>query len=73
MRRELFADFVRKCADDRPYSIVRIIRLERQIEAHELLVVLHEPKRLGPRANLLGDPVDFVVKHVAQTLGKNQG
>src|SRR5262245_12038624 len=42
-------------------------------EANEFLVVLHEPKRLGPRADLLRDPVDLVVEHIAQTLGENQG
>src|SRR5262249_17464756 len=63
--RELFADFVRKCADDRPYPVVGVTRLERQVEPHELLVVLNEPKRLGPRADLLRDPVDLVVEYVA--------
>src|SRR5947209_141014 len=59
--RELLADFVGKCANDRPHPVVRIARLERQVEAHKLLVVFHEPKRLGPRADLLRDPVDLVV------------
>jgi hypothetical protein len=47
--------------------------LERQVEAHELLVVLNQLKRLSPRADLLRDPVDLVVEHVAETLGENQG
>ncbi len=72
MGRELLADLVGERADNRPDRIVGIARLKRQIEADELLVVLNELERLGARADLLGDAVQFVVEHVAEPLGEDQ-
>ena len=72
MGRELLADLVRERADDGPDRIVGVLRLQRQVEADELLVVLHQLERLGARADLLGDAVQLVVEHVAQALGEDE-
>ena len=53
-------------------AIVGILRLQRQEEADELLVVLDELERLGPRADFLGDAVQLVVEDIAQPLGEDQ-
>ncbi len=69
---ELLADLVRERADDGPDVVVGVLRLQREEEADELLVVLHQLERLGPRADLLGDAVDLVVEHVAEALGEDE-
>src|SRR2546425_10886814 len=46
--------------------------LERQIEADEFLVVLHQLERLRARADFLRDSVEFVVEHIAKSLGENE-
>jgi len=45
---------------------------EPQVEADEFLVVLHQLERLGARADLFGDAIQFVIEHVAQALGENE-
>ena len=72
MGRELLADLVGELADDRPDRIVRILRLQRQVEADEFLVVLDELERLGPRADFLGDAVQLVIEDIAQALGEDE-
>src|SRR5262245_3258817 len=72
MRRELLADLVRERPDKRPDRIFGILRLQRQEEANELLIVLHQLERLRPRANFLRYPIYLVVKDITKALGKNQ-
>ena len=55
----MLADLVRELADDGPDGIVGVGRLQRQVEADEFLVVLHQVERLGPRADLFGDTVNL--------------
>ena len=69
---ELLADLVRERADDRPHGIVRVLGFQRQIEAHELFVALHQFECLGARADLLGDAVQFIVKDIAQALREDE-
>jgi len=69
---KLLADLVRERADDGPYGIVWILRLQRQGKADEFLVVLHQLERLGSRADFLGDAVDLVIEHIAQALGEDE-
>jgi hypothetical protein len=69
---ELFADLVRKLADDRPDCVVGIGRLQRQIETDEFLVALHKFERLGSRADLFGDAVQLVIEHIAEALGEDE-
>ena len=47
MRRKLFADPVGQDADYGPYGVVRVLRFQWQVEAHKLLVVLHQLECLG--------------------------
>ncbi len=61
-----------KRADDGPHSVVGILRFQREKETNELLVVLDELERLGPRANLLGDAIEFVIEHIAKSLGEDE-
>ena len=72
VRRKLFADLVGQRADDRPDGIVRVLRLQRQVEAHKLLVVLDQLERLGARTDFLGDAVQLVIEYVAEPLGKDE-
>jgi hypothetical protein len=46
------------------HTLIGIARLERQVKAYELLVVFHKSERFGPRAHLIRDPVDLIVKHI---------
>ena len=71
MCRELLADPIGQGPNNRPYRIVRILRLQRQEKADEFLVMLHQLERLGPRADFLRDPVQLIVENAAQPLGKN--
>ena len=43
-----------------------------RIEADELLVVLHQLERFGPRADLLGDAVQLIIEDVTQALGEDE-
>lgn len=72
VRGELFADLVRELADDRPDGVVGIGRLQRQVEADEFLVVLHQLERLGARADLFGDTVQLVIENIAEALGEDE-
>lgn len=56
---------------NRPDRIVRVLGLQRQIETHQLLVVLHQLEGLGARANLLGDAVQLIIEDVAEPLGED--
>ena len=47
-------------------------RLERQVEADELVVLLDELERLGARADLVGDAVQLIVEDVAEALGEDE-
>ena len=69
---ELLADLVRERADDGPDGVVGVLRLQREEEADELLVVLDELEPLGARADFLGDAVDLVIEHVAEALGEDE-
>ncbi len=68
----LLADLAGQLADERPDGLVGVVRHEGQIEADELVVLVYELERLGPRAYFLGDAVDLVVEDVAEPLGKDQ-
>src|SRR5208337_570472 len=73
MRRKLFTDLVGQGADGGPDGVVRVLRFQGQVEAHQLLVVLDQFERLRSRANFLRDAVQFVVEHVAEALGEDEG
>ena len=68
----LFADLVRERADNGPDGVVGIVPLQRQVKADKFLVVLHQLERLGTRADLFGDTIQFVIEQVAQALGENE-
>ena len=69
---ERFANFADGLADDGPDGVVRVLRLERQVEADELVVLLDELERLLARADLLGDAIELVVEHVTQPFREDQ-
>ena len=68
----LLANLAGELANDRPNRLVRIVGHKRQVEADEFIVLGHQLECFGPRTNLLGDTVDFVVKNVAEPFGKDQ-
>ncbi len=70
--RELFADLICEGANDRPDRIVGIGRLQRQVEADEFFVVLHQLERLGARTDLFGHAVQLVIEHIAQAFGEDE-
>jgi hypothetical protein len=72
MRCNTFANFVRNFPDNRPDRIFRIIRLQRQVETHQLVIPFCELKGFVSRTDFHGDAVEFVVENVAQALGENQ-
>ena len=72
VRGELLADLVRERADDGPDGVVGVGRLQRQVEADEFLVVLHQLERLGARADLFGDAIQLVIEDIAQALGEDE-
>ena len=53
VRGELLADLVRERADDGPDGVVGVLRFQRQVEADELLIVLHQLERLAVCASRL--------------------
>jgi len=69
---ELLADLVRERADDGPNGVVGVLGRQREEEADELLVMLHELERPGPRADLLGHTVDLIIEYVAEALGEDE-
>jgi hypothetical protein len=72
VRGEGFANLSGEFANDGPYRIVWILRLERQIEANKLMVFLDKLECLCARADLFGDAVQFVIEDVAQALSEDQ-
>jgi hypothetical protein len=58
--------------DDGPDGVIGVGRLERQIEADELMVLLDDLEGLNPRADLLGDTIQFIVEHVAEPLSEDE-
>ena len=72
LRGELLTDLVRELADEGPYGVVGVGRLQGQVEADEFLVVLHQLERLGPRADFLRDAVQLVIEDIAEALGKDE-
>ena len=72
MGSELFADLVAQRADHRPHGQLRIFGLQRQVEAHELLVGLHHAECLCAAAHLGGNAVELIIKHIAQALGEDE-
>jgi len=69
---ELLPDFLRKGSDDGPDRLIGILRLQWKVKPDELLVMLDELKGLGPRADLLGDTVQLIVKNIAEAFGKDE-
>ena len=72
MSGELLAYLLRQRANNGPDRVVGVLRLKREVEPHELLVVLHQLERLGSRADLLGYAVQLVVENIAQALGEDK-
>src|SRR5262249_21977322 len=70
--RQALADLAGELADYGPDGFGGVRRLERQVEADELVVLLDEFERLGPRADLDGDAVQLVVEDVAKPLGEDE-
>lgn len=54
------------------HCVVQVLRRERQVETHELLVVLHELECLGARTDFLRDAVQLVVEDIAQALSEDE-
>jgi len=73
VRGDAFADSVRELADDGPDGLLGIIRDQRQVEAHQLVVGPGELEGLLARADLGGDAVQLVVEDVAEALGEDEG
>ena len=69
---DAFADPLRQLADHAPHWLLRILRPQRQVKAHQLVIERHQLERLGAAAHLLGNAVELVVEHVTQTFRKNQ-
>jgi len=53
--------------------LLGIIRDQRQVEAHQLVVGPGELEGLLARADLGGDAVQLVVEDVAEALGEDEG
>ena len=66
------ADLVCQAADHRPDLRLRVVRLQRQVEAHQLVVPGNQSEGPFARTDALGNPVHFVVEHIAQPLGEDQ-
>ena len=59
-------------ADHAPHRLLRILRPQWQVEAHQLPVGRHQLERLLAAAHRLGDAVEFIVEHITQPLGEDQ-
>ena len=70
---DLFPNPVGDLADDGPDGLLRIVRHEGEVEADQLVVGLDKLESLLARAHLLGDSVQFIIEHVAETLGEDEG
>ena len=51
---------------------LRILRLERQVEGDELVILLGELECLRARADLLSDAVQFIVENVTEPLSEDE-
>ena len=72
VRGNAFADSVGELADDGPDGLLGVVRHQRQVEAHQLVVGPGELEGLLARADLGGDAVQLIVEHIAQALGEDQ-
>ena len=71
---DAFADLIGELADDRPHGLLRIFRLQRQVETnHGLFLIRHspplrfdQPEGFLSRAYLSGDTIQFIIKYIAK-------
>jgi len=68
----LFLDIFSQYLRSANIGALGILRLQRQEETDELIVVLDELESLGARADLPRDPVQLVGEDVAQPLREDQ-